>query len=258
MRGGPAFAVAHAGRPSREEATLETRCAGWERCRSRRLEPWRRAARRGPASLVRSGSGIAALSPTAVGEYRWPDTGGIEAPAARRAERLPEDAPNILIILLDDVGFGQPDTFGGPIHTPTLSRLADQGISYNTFHTTADLLADPRGAADRAQPPARRLRHDRRARGRLGRLYRRHPAHLGHHGEGARQLRLQDRRLRQVAQHAGDRDHRDGAVHALADRRRHRLRLLLRLPRRRDLAVGAAAVSRTSTRSSRRTTRNTT
>ena len=37
---------------------------------------------------------------------------------------LPEDAPNILIVMLDDAGFGQPDTFGGEIHTPTLSRLA--------------------------------------------------------------------------------------------------------------------------------------
>ena len=45
----------------------------------------------------------------------------------RRAEPnyLSKDAPKILIILLDDVGFGLPDTFGGPIHTPTLSRLAN-------------------------------------------------------------------------------------------------------------------------------------
>ncbi len=50
---------------------------------------------------------------------------------------LPKDAPNILIILLDDVGFGLPDTFGGPIHTPTLTRLANEGTSYNTFHTTS-------------------------------------------------------------------------------------------------------------------------
>jgi arylsulfatase len=57
----------------------------------------------------------------------------------RRAEQshLPKDAPNILIVLLDDVGFGLADTYGGPIHTPTLSRIAGQGVSYNTFHTTA-------------------------------------------------------------------------------------------------------------------------
>ena len=50
---------------------------------------------------------------------------------------LPKDAPNIIIILTDDSGFGNPETFGGPIHTPTLSRLASEGISYNGFHTTA-------------------------------------------------------------------------------------------------------------------------
>jgi arylsulfatase A-like enzyme len=59
--------------------------------------------------------------------------------------RLPKNAPNILIILLDDVGFGQPDTFGGPIRTPTLSKLADEGIRYNAFHTTA--ICSPTRAA---------------------------------------------------------------------------------------------------------------
>ncbi len=60
-------------------------------------------------------------------------------------KRLPDDAPNILIIMLDDAGFGQPDTFGGEIHTPTLSRLARAGISYNAFHTTA--MCSPTRAA---------------------------------------------------------------------------------------------------------------
>jgi arylsulfatase len=59
--------------------------------------------------------------------------------------RLPKNAPNILIILLDDVGFGQSDTFGGPIRTPTLSKLADEGIRYNAFHTTA--ICSPTRAA---------------------------------------------------------------------------------------------------------------
>jgi arylsulfatase len=65
----------------------------------------------------------------------------------RRVEKshLPKDAPNILIILLDDVGFGLPDTFGGDVHTPTLSRLANEGIRYNAFHTTA--ICSPTRAA---------------------------------------------------------------------------------------------------------------
>ena len=65
----------------------------------------------------------------------------------RRAEpdHLPADAPNILIILLDDVGFGQADTFGGDIRTPTLTELAREGIAYNAFHTTA--ICSPTRAA---------------------------------------------------------------------------------------------------------------
>jgi len=55
----------------------------------------------------------------------------------RAVRRLKPAAPNILIVLIDDVGFGHTDTFGGEIHTPTLSRLAKQGISYNRFHTTS-------------------------------------------------------------------------------------------------------------------------
>jgi arylsulfatase len=62
-----------------------------------------------------------------------------ESKHQRRVEpsRLPKDAPNIVIILLDDVGFGQAETFGGPIHTPALSQLASRGIAYNAFHTTS-------------------------------------------------------------------------------------------------------------------------
>ncbi|MGQ0708340.1 MAG: arylsulfatase [Rhodoferax sp.] len=46
-------------------------------------------------------------------------------------------SPNILVIMLDDAGYAQADTFGGEIHTPTLSRIASEGITYNTFHATA-------------------------------------------------------------------------------------------------------------------------
>lgn len=61
------------------------------------------------------------------------------------ANHLPAGAPNILIILLDDVGFGLPSTYGGDIRTPTLSRIANSGVSYNTFHTTA--ICSPTRAA---------------------------------------------------------------------------------------------------------------
>ncbi|MCC2111195.1 MAG: arylsulfatase [Hyphomicrobiales bacterium] len=55
----------------------------------------------------------------------------------KEERRLPEDAPNILIVMLDDSGNGQADAFGGEIAMPTLSRLAKEGISYTAFHTTA-------------------------------------------------------------------------------------------------------------------------
>lgn len=50
---------------------------------------------------------------------------------------LPENAPNIVIIMLDDVGPALPHTFGGPITTPTLDKLAKEGIAYNRFHNAA-------------------------------------------------------------------------------------------------------------------------
>ncbi|WP_373652159.1 arylsulfatase [Schlesneria sp. DSM 10557] len=52
-------------------------------------------------------------------------------------KRLSAEAPNILIILIDDVGPGTPSTYGGEVNTPTLSRVAKKGISYNRFHSTA-------------------------------------------------------------------------------------------------------------------------
>jgi arylsulfatase len=51
--------------------------------------------------------------------------------------RPPEGAPNVLIILLDDVGFGASSAFGGPCNTPNFERLAAGGVRYNRFHTTA-------------------------------------------------------------------------------------------------------------------------
>lgn len=57
----------------------------------------------------------------------------------------PEGDPNVLIILLDDVGFGMTSTFGGPVPTPNLDKLASNGVSYTRFHTTA--LCSPTRAA---------------------------------------------------------------------------------------------------------------
>src|SRR5437867_1451459 len=51
--------------------------------------------------------------------------------------RPPKGAPNVLVVLIDDAGFGSTSAFGGPCHTPTFDRLADGGLKFNRFHTTA-------------------------------------------------------------------------------------------------------------------------
>src|SRR3954468_15430189 len=58
-------------------------------------------------------------------------------PPPRFEVKAPENAPNVVIILLDDIGFGMSSAFGGPIHMPTVERLASEGLRYNQFHTTA-------------------------------------------------------------------------------------------------------------------------
>ena len=58
---------------------------------------------------------------------KWPD----------EPQRLKDDAPNILIVLLDDVGFGVSEVFGGEVSTPAFKKIASEGLRYNTFHTTA-------------------------------------------------------------------------------------------------------------------------
>ena len=63
-----------------------------------------------------------------------------DVPAAdpwQRPATAPQGAPNILLILLDDVGFGAPSAFGGPSATPVFDGLAKEGLRFNAFHTTA-------------------------------------------------------------------------------------------------------------------------
>ena len=66
-------------------------------------------------------------------------------PPPRFEVTAPPGAPNVLIVLIDDMGFGQSSAFGGPVHMPTVERLAGEGLRYNEFHTTA--LCSPTRAA---------------------------------------------------------------------------------------------------------------
>ena len=58
-------------------------------------------------------------------------------PPPRFEVKAPEGAPNVVVILIDDMGFGVSEAFGGPVTTPTMDKLADNGLKYNRFHTTA-------------------------------------------------------------------------------------------------------------------------
>src|SRR3990172_5871822 len=64
--------------------------------------------------------------------------------------RPPKGAPNVLIILIDDVGFGASSAFGGPCQTPNFEKLAAGGLQYNRFHTTA--LCSPPPPAPPTRP----------------------------------------------------------------------------------------------------------
>ncbi len=69
-------------------------------------------------------------------EPDWNLIGHVEPPAG---------SPNVLLVLIDDAGFGNPATFGGPIDTPNYTRMAEGGLRYNRFHVTA--LCSPTRAA---------------------------------------------------------------------------------------------------------------
>lgn len=76
-----------------------------------------------------------------IAEPKFPSITELDARKAKAPTRFevkaPEGAPNVVLVLIDDMGFGQPASFGGPIATPTLDRLAQSGLRYNHFHVTA-------------------------------------------------------------------------------------------------------------------------
>ena len=63
--------------------------------------------------------------------------------------RLPTDAPNILIVLIDDAGPALPATFGGEVQTPTMDLIAKEGVAYKSLPHDSDVFTDPGIIADR-------------------------------------------------------------------------------------------------------------
>jgi len=116
------------------------------------------------AAIVATVCGCIALSSSALAQGTTPEGGSAVLPIpqpkfggviGRKASEstpdfpksvtAPAGAPNVLLIMTDDTGFGAASTFGGPIPTPTFDRLAKTGLQYNQFHTTA--LCSPTRAA---------------------------------------------------------------------------------------------------------------
>ena len=98
------------------------------------------------AQTSQTASGAPATAPTdrtilPIPEPKPPTIDVLDArnviPPGRFEVKAPPNAPNVLIVLLDDMGFGQSSAFGGPINMPGLERLANEGLRYNQFHTTA-------------------------------------------------------------------------------------------------------------------------
>jgi len=111
----------------------------------------RQARRRGMRSVRAAGllAGIAALAlagtPVAAQIASMGEPGEPLPRAYPAIPQAPAGAPNVLLIMTDDVGFGAASTFGGPVPTPNLDRLAATGLKYTQFHTTA--MCSPTRAA---------------------------------------------------------------------------------------------------------------
>ena len=155
----------------------------------------------------------------------------------------PAGAPNVLVILLDDVGFGASSAFGGPCNTPTADRLAAGGLKFNRFHTTA-LCAPTRQALLTGR------NHHSVNMGSITETATSAPGpglgpaeEQGTPGDHAQAQRLLDRTVRQVPRGAGLADLSDGPVRRVADRWRG-LRALLRLHRRGEQPVRPRALQR--------------
>ena len=224
----------------------------------------------------RSGGGVSRLSsPPAAWRWRWPSLRWARRRStARRARRTrqsrstatccrrrrrssaarsdnaaqskpywpmrvvpPKGAPNILLIMTDDVGFGAPSTFGGVIPTPALDRIAKDGLRYTNFHSTA--LCSPTRAALITGRNHHSVGFGVVSEGSTG--FPGYNSVIGRDsatiGRFCKRERLPHRVVWQGPQYANLPNEPGGAVRPMADR--HGLRLFLRLHRRRHEPVGA-------------------
>ena len=123
----------------------------------------------------------------------------------------PPGAPNILVVLFDDVGFSDFGCYGSPIETPTIDALAADGLRYHRLPHHRHVLDHAGGAAHRAQPPFGGRRLPGQFRFRLSRLSRQDRPRGRHPGRDAARRRLPQLHARQVACDLADRDRADRA-----------------------------------------------
>ena len=103
---------------------------------------------------------------TRVSTARSSSTSATPRPTGRPSSSSgrPKGAPNVLFVLYDDTGLAAWSPFGGRINMPTLQKLADNGLTYSQWHTTALCSPTRSTLPDRTQPPPERLRVDHRRR----------------------------------------------------------------------------------------------
>ncbi len=112
-----------------------------------RIPSWLAVAAAGALALAAAPSGQPSAPPAMdrtvlpIAEPDYPHETELDVrkatPPPRFEVKAPVGAPNVLLVLIDDMGFGIPSTFGGPVHMPTADRLATEGLRYNEFHNTA-------------------------------------------------------------------------------------------------------------------------
>ena len=157
------------------------------------------------------------------------------SPAWPAPVRARDGAPNVLFVVLDDVGYGQLSCFGGMVETPNIDRVAASGPALREHAHDRAVLAHAREHPHRPQPPLQRRGLHHGAGHRLPRLRRADAVRERHAARDAAAAGLQHVLPRQVAPVARGGEHAGRAAAPLAAR--PRLRALLRLPRRRDQPV---------------------
>ena len=158
-----------------------------------------------------------------------PDWAPFEPPKA------PDGAPNVIYIVLDDVGFSAMSCYGGPIETPNIDRIVVGGRPLHAVPHDGAVLADALVPADRAQPHAQQHGVHHRGGDRVPERERHDPARERDALGDPRRARLEHLHGRQVASLPDRRDEPRRDAAQLAER--PRLRALVRVPRRRDEPV---------------------